>query len=109
MARQRQTEPAAGLPVHGDGYHTITCVGGGKVLDVAGFSTADGAAVVQATADGRTSQQWQLRPQTGGESVLVNRSSGKVLDISTGVSECAGTGADQMLTQLRSVGGPPSR
>ncbi|WP_030235067.1 RICIN domain-containing protein [Streptomyces sp. NRRL S-455] len=73
-----------GLPVHGGGYHTIACVRSGKVLYVAGSSTADGAAVVQMTADGRTSQQWQPRPQTGGEFVLVNRNSGKVLDVKGG-------------------------
>ncbi|GLP64997.1 hypothetical protein TUSST3_16170 [Streptomyces sp. TUS-ST3] len=38
-----------------------------QVLDVAGSSTADGARIVQATADGRTSQQWRLRPLTGGQ------------------------------------------
>ncbi|MER7569460.1 hypothetical protein ABTZ93_42290 [Streptomyces sp. NPDC097941] len=31
------------------------------------------ARVVQANADGRSSQQWQLRPQTGGVFAVVNR------------------------------------
>jgi len=39
---------------------------------------------VQSTADGRTSQQWRLRPLTGGAFTVVNRNSGKVLDVSGG-------------------------
>src|SRR6185312_14458432 len=56
----------------------------GKVLDVAGSSTADGARVVQATPDGRASQQWQLRHLSGGVFQVVNRNSGKVLDVNSG-------------------------
>ena len=33
--RHRRVEPAVGLPVHRDGYHTIACVRSGKVLDKA--------------------------------------------------------------------------
>ncbi|MER6069631.1 family 43 glycosylhydrolase [Streptomyces sp. NPDC001817] len=76
----------------------------GKVLDVAGSSSADGARVVQMTADGRTSQQWQLRPQTGGEFVLVNRNSGKVLDVSGG-----STADGAALIQYRDNGGSNQR
>ena len=67
-------------------------------------AAADGAAIVQMTADGRTSQQWQLRPRTGGEFVLVNRNSGKVLDVKGG-----GTADGVALIQYRDVGGSNQR
>lgn len=69
----------------GDGHHTITNVRSGKLLDVAGGSTLDGAAAVQTTGvsgNGTAGQQWQLRPVDGGTAfVVVNRRSGKVLDV----------------------------
>ncbi|WP_055715974.1 RICIN domain-containing protein [Streptomyces torulosus] len=67
-------------------------------------NAADGARVVQATADGRTSQQWQLRPQTGGAFAVVNRNSGKVLDVSGG-----STTDDAALIQYRDVGSTNQR
>ncbi|MFC5637350.1 RICIN domain-containing protein [Streptomyces bullii] len=103
VARHRRVEPAVAFRSTGNGYHTIACVRSGKVLDVAGFS-ADGAAVVQRTADGRTSRQWQLRPQTGGEFVLVNRNSGKVLDVKGG-----STADGVALIQYRDVGSSDRR
>jgi hypothetical protein len=74
------------------------------VLDVAGSSLADGARVVQATADGRRSQQWKLRPQTGGVFAVVNRNSGKVLDVSGG-----STADGAALIQYRDVGSSDQR
>jgi hypothetical protein len=78
----------------GDGYHTITNIRSGKLLDVAGASAADGAAVVQTTGvsgNGTASQQWQLRPVAGSTTAftIVNRNSGKVLDV-TGASTADG-------------------
>ncbi|MEV5440159.1 RICIN domain-containing protein [Streptomyces sp. NPDC052682] len=65
---------------------------------MAGSWTADGAAVVQMTADGRRTRQRQPRPQAGGF-VLVNRNSGKVLDV-RGSSTADGVA----LIQYRDVG-----
>jgi sucrose-6-phosphate hydrolase SacC (GH32 family) len=53
----------------------------GKVLDVSGGSTADGAAIVQQADTGAASQRWQVVDSGGGYVKLVNRNSGKVLDV----------------------------
>jgi hypothetical protein len=71
---------------------------------VAGSSLADGARVVQTTADGRASRQWQLRPQTDGVFLVVNRNSGKVLDVSGG-----STADGVALIQYRDIGGSNQR
>ncbi|MFJ8625022.1 alpha-L-fucosidase [Kitasatospora sp. NPDC093550] len=52
----------------------------GKVLDVSGGSTSDGALVVQSTWNAGTSQQWKLLPDSDGSYRLANVRSGKVLD-----------------------------
>jgi hypothetical protein len=54
----------------------------GKVLAVAGASTADGASAVQSTDNGGASQHWQLVALAGGYSKLINVGSGKALDVS---------------------------
>ena len=54
----------------------------GKVLDVTGRSTADGAAIVQYRDTGGTNQQWQLVDSGGGYYKVRSRGSGKVLDVS---------------------------
>lgn len=64
----------------------------------------DGARVVQATADGTASQQWQLRPQTGGVFLVVNRNSGKVLDVRGG-----STADGVALIQYHDTGGSNQR
>ncbi|MCA1705425.1 MAG: RICIN domain-containing protein [Actinobacteria bacterium] len=58
----------------------IQSVESGLVLDVAGGSTADGAAVVQNTWSGALSQIWWV-PHVGGYELMVNMGSGKVLDV----------------------------
>ncbi|MEV4561188.1 alpha-L-fucosidase [Kitasatospora sp. NPDC049285] len=52
----------------------------GKVLDVSGGSSSDGALVVQSTWNAGTSQQWKLLPNSDGSYRLSNVKSGKVLD-----------------------------
>jgi hypothetical protein len=52
----------------------------GKVVDINGVSTADGATAIQYRDHGGANQQWQL--VTGdGYTRLRNRNSGKVLDV----------------------------
>jgi hypothetical protein len=53
----------------------------GKVLDVSGSSTADGAAVLQWTWHSGTNQEWSLVSISGGYYEIVNRNSGKVLEV----------------------------
>jgi len=68
--------------------------GSGKVLDVAGGSTADGAGIVQNTDTGAGTQQWQLTGDGSGYLTVVNQGSGKVLEVPGG-SSTAGTQLDQ--------------
>ncbi|WP_079051821.1 alpha-L-fucosidase [Streptomyces regalis] len=65
----------------------------GKVLDVSGASSADGAAVIQWPWTGGTNQQWQLLPNTDGSYRLSNVRSGKVLDSPGGSAQ--GVALDQ--------------
>lgn len=61
----------------------------GKVLDVNGASSADGAAVIQWSWTGGTNQQWKLLPNTDGAYRLSNVRSGKVLNSPGGSAEGA--------------------
>jgi hypothetical protein len=72
----------------------------GKVLSIAGASTADGAAAVQATDNGSAIQHWQVVDLGGGYSKLVNVGSGKDLDVS---AKSAAEGA--AIIQYRDNGG----
>jgi len=67
-----------------DGLYTISSVGSGKLMDVLGGSTADGAAVVQWRTNGGKNQQWQLKSLGNGEYSLKAVHSGKVLDVNGG-------------------------
>ncbi|WNZ10792.1 glycosyl hydrolase family 95 catalytic domain-containing protein [Streptomyces sp. 11x1] len=66
----------------------------GKVMDVSGSSTADGAAVIQYRSSGGANQQWKLLPDHDGSFRLSNVNSGKVLDVPGG-STSNGTALDQ--------------
>ncbi len=61
----------------------------GKVLDVNGASTADGARVIQWTWTGATNQQWTLAPNPDGSYRLRAVNSGKVLDSPSGSAQGA--------------------
>ncbi|MFD3498741.1 alpha-L-fucosidase [Streptomyces sp. NPDC058678] len=61
----------------------------GKVLEVSGASSADGAAVIQWPSTGGTNQQWKLLPNTDGSYRLSNVRSGKVLDSPSGSAQGA--------------------
>ncbi|WP_223125631.1 RICIN domain-containing protein [Streptomyces sp. TRM68367] len=55
----------------------------GKCADVAGSSTADGAAVQQLSCQGGDNQQWRLRSAGGGYYQIVAQHSGKCLDVAS--------------------------
>jgi alpha-galactosidase len=76
------------------GYYNLVNRNSGKVLDVAGYSTADGGAIDQWTDNSGTNQQWTLTPVAGGYYRLFNRNSGKVLDVA-GYSTADGGKVDQ--------------
>ncbi|MFJ3162189.1 RICIN domain-containing protein [Streptomyces kanasensis] len=67
--------------IDGNAYYRLVSVHSGKVLDVNGFSTADGTRIQQWTDQNTANQQWKLRPTGDGYHELVNRNSGKVLGI----------------------------
>lgn len=70
----------------------------GKVLDVNGASTADGAAVIQWTWSGSANQQWQLLPNADGSFRLSARHSGRLL------TSPAGSGQGAQLEQRADTG-----
>lgn len=80
--------------VDSDAYYQVVSVHSGKVLDVDGFSTADGTRVQQWTDQGTANQQWRLKPAGDGYYELENRNSGKVLGIAGG-STAKGAAAEQ--------------
>ncbi|WP_230394935.1 glycosyl hydrolase family 95 catalytic domain-containing protein [Plantactinospora alkalitolerans] len=79
--------PGRELPT---GYHRLVNRRSGKVLDVSGASTANGAKAVQWSWTGGTNQQWRLEPNPDQSFRLISRSSGKVLE-SPGGSTAQGT------------------
>ncbi|NEA68491.1 RICIN domain-containing protein [Streptomyces sp. SID12488] len=80
--------------VDGAAYYQLVSVRSGKVLDVNGYSTADGTRIQQWTDQHSANQQWKLKPAGGGYYELVNRNSGKVLGIK-GSSTARAAAAEQ--------------
>ncbi|BCJ47907.1 hypothetical protein GCM10010168_22660 [Actinoplanes ianthinogenes] len=75
-AQQFQLVPA------GDGYVRIATRGNSaQVLDVTGVSAADNAKIQTWAYGGGANQQWQPVAEAGGYHHLVNRNSGKCLDV----------------------------
>ncbi|MEU6799461.1 RICIN domain-containing protein [Streptomyces neyagawaensis] len=74
-------EDSQAATIDGDAFYKFVSVRSGKVLDVNGFSTADGTRIQQWTDQNTANQQWRLKPAEGGYYELVNRNSGKVLGV----------------------------
>ncbi|GEC07373.1 carbohydrate-binding protein [Streptomyces spinoverrucosus] len=74
-------EDSQAAQVDSDAYYQLVSVRSGKVLDVKGFSTADGTRAQQYTDQNTANQQWRLKDAGDGYYELVNRNSGKVLGI----------------------------
>ncbi|KAA2250966.1 galactosylceramidase [Solihabitans fulvus] len=81
----------AGAPPATSSYRLVNR-NSGKVLEVAGSSTSDGALVDQATDTGAPAQQWQLLADGSGSLRLTNAGSGRALDLP---GQAAGTQLDQ--------------
>ncbi len=62
-------------------WYRLTNRNSGKVADVAGQSTADGARVKQYPWNGGNNQQWEFQDAGGGYFRIVGRQSGKCLDV----------------------------
>lgn len=80
--------------VDGDAYYRLVSVRSAKVLDVNGYSTADGTRIQQWTDQNTANQQWKLKSTGDGYYELVNRNSGKVLGIA-GDSTAQSAAAEQ--------------
>jgi photosystem II stability/assembly factor-like uncharacterized protein len=87
-------EDSQAATVDGNAYYRLVSVHSGKVLDVNGYSTADGTRIQQWTDQNTANQQWRLRPTGDGYYELVNRNSGKVLGIA-GNSTAQAAAAEQ--------------
>ncbi|NUQ96744.1 MAG: carbohydrate-binding protein [Streptomyces sp.] len=87
-------EDSQAATVDGDAYYRLVSVRSGKVLDVNGFSTADGTRIQQWADQNTANQQWKLKSAGDGYYELVNRNSGKVLGIA-GDSTAQGAAAEQ--------------
>lgn len=75
-------EDSTGTPnLNPSTYYTIKNVNSGQLMDVYGWSTADGGSVVQWPSTGGANQQWNIVPVSGQLYKIVNRNSGKVLDV----------------------------
>ncbi|MFD8008270.1 RICIN domain-containing protein [Streptomyces mirabilis] len=78
-------EDSTGTPnINASTNYTIKNVNSGQMMDVNGWSTADGASVVQWPSTGGANQQWNIVPVSGQLYKIVNKNSGKVLDINGG-------------------------
>jgi GH35 family endo-1,4-beta-xylanase len=64
------------------GTYIITAKHSGKVLDVRGADTINGAAIWQYTRNNTLAQQWQITHNQGGYHKMIAACSGKALDVS---------------------------
>ncbi|MFF5715036.1 RICIN domain-containing protein [Streptomyces sp. NPDC012756] len=62
------------------GTRTLTGANSSLLMDVSGGSTADGAPVIQWSANGGANQQWALQQVSGNTYTVVSAKSGKCLD-----------------------------
>jgi len=74
-------EAGKGVNFSASSHYTLVNRNSGKVLDVSGGSTANGANVIQYTSHGATNQQWSIA-LSGEYYKLVNVRSGKDLEVS---------------------------
>ncbi|ONI89720.1 alpha-L-arabinofuranosidase [Saccharothrix sp. ALI-22-I] len=76
------TTPASAATVDTTAWYVLVNRNSGKALDVAGVSSADGAAVTQWARHDGTNQQFQFVDSGGGYYRIKARHSGKVIDVS---------------------------
>ncbi|MBY9078826.1 fibronectin type III domain-containing protein [Paenibacillus sp. HN-1] len=92
--------------------YKLTAQHSGKVLDVAGGSTADGANVQQWTDNGNTQQKWRVVSVGDGYYKLIVQSSGKALDVAQGstsdggnVQQSTDNGSASQMWKIVDIGG----
>ncbi|WP_207421581.1 RICIN domain-containing protein [Desertivirga brevis] len=62
-------------------YYRLVNRNSGKVLDISGSATTNGASAIQWAWGGGNNQQWQLISTGGGYFRIINRNSGQALDV----------------------------
>ncbi|WP_165806673.1 DUF3472 domain-containing protein [Chitinophaga parva] len=82
------TPVTASFTISGTTWYKLKNVYSGMYLDVQGSSTANSATLVQSASSSSYSQQWQLA--TSGITTIVNRNSGKAIDL-PGSAQTPGT------------------
>jgi ricin-type beta-trefoil lectin protein len=87
-------EPGNGINVSAGSHYTLVNRNSGKVLDVSGGSTADGASVIQYTNHNSTNQQWSI-VAANSYYKLVSVKSGKDLEVASS-STVDGGAVDQL-------------
>ncbi|NUT99063.1 MAG: alpha-L-arabinofuranosidase, partial [Saccharothrix sp.] len=75
------TTAASAATVDTTAWYVLVNRNSGKAVDVAGASTADGAAIQQWSRHDGANQQWQFVDSGGGYYRLKSKNSGKVLDV----------------------------
>jgi hypothetical protein len=68
----------------GNGQYKLTGVASGKLLEVTGASTADGAVLQIWPSNNNNCQKWTLTPSGDGFLKLINVNSGKAADVASG-------------------------
>lgn len=79
-------------------YYKLRNISSGLYLDIEGASIQNGAIINQQYSNSSTSQQWKFT-SIGGNYMLVNRKSGKVVDIASSIQN---TGTNPILFQANS-------
>jgi Ricin-type beta-trefoil lectin domain-like len=74
-------ESGKGINFSASSHYTLVNRNSGKVLDITGASTANGAAAIQWTNHSGTNQQWSITQTAGYYYKLVNVHSGKDLEV----------------------------
>jgi sugar lactone lactonase YvrE len=110
------TSTASETLVSFNSYYTIANRNSGKVVDVFGGSSADGATIIQYVYHTGTNQQWQFVDVGGGYTKIVSRNSGKIMDVNGGSTAVGAnmlqepyTGAASQQWQFVNIGGGYSK
>ena len=90
-------EAAQGVSFSASSHYTLVNRNSGKVLDISGGSTANGASAIQYTNHSGTNQQWSIAVDAAGYYNLVNVNSGKDLEASNS-STANGGAVDQWVS-----------
>jgi len=108
----RYKEAGQGVSFSAGSHYTLVNRNCGRVLDISGGSTANGATAIQYSNHHGTNQQWSIAADAAGYYKLVNVNSGKDLEVSNSstanggtVDQWASTGAANQEWNVVPIGG----